>query len=206
MPEANWSTLLKKTETGRSQSPIPFVSPGPAAADPAHETIMSQTPGDSGQPRGAFKDVKRLQTDGAASVEELREFLGQLKGKSPQEMLGIVAESGLAKGMLTATIGTVAVLFVFTIGPWAYGELAGEPAQQRAIAKPITAQDPAPNTPIDPASQAAAAAVGDPGSQSPSAVPGSQLDLGAATKALGIGQTKSGEPNLDSLLDKKLDD
>ena len=169
---------------------------------------MSQTSGDSGEPRGAFKDVKRLKADGSASAEELREFLGQLKGKSPQEMLGIVAESGLIKGMMTATIGTVAVLFVFTIGPWAYGELAGEPAQQQAIAKPTTSEDPAPDTPIDAASQAAAAAaaVGDPGSQPPSSVPGSQPDLGAATKARGIGQTKSGEPDLDSLLNKKLDD
>ena len=169
---------------------------------------MSQTPGDSGEPRGAFKDVKRLKADGSASAEELREFLGQLKGKSPQEMLGIVAESGLIKGMMTATIGTVAVLFVFTIGPWAYGELAGEPAQERPIAKPTPSEDPAPDTPIDAASQAAAAAaaVGDPGSQPPSSVPGSQPDIGAATKALGIGQTNSGEPDLDSLLNKKLDD
>jgi len=169
---------------------------------------MSQTPGDSGQPRGAFKDVKRLKADGVASVEELREFLGQLKGKSPQEMLGIVAESGLAKGMVTATIGTVAVLFVFTIGPWAYAELAGESARPQTVAKPTTAEDPASNTLLDPASRAAAAAaaVGDPGSQSPSAVPGAQSDLRAATKALGIEEARSGEPDLDSLLDKKLDD
>ncbi len=169
---------------------------------------MSQIENDSGQPRGAFKDVKRLQTDGVASVEELREFLGQLKGKSPQEMLGIVAESGLVKGMVTATVGTVALLFVFTIGPWAYGELAGEPAQQRAVVTPTPTQDASSQEPVDPATQAAAAAaaVGDPGSQSPSAVPGSQPDLGAATKALGIGQTKTGEPDLDSLLNKKLDD
>ena len=39
---------------------------------------MSQIESDSGQPRGVFKDVKRLQTDGNASVEELREFLGEL--------------------------------------------------------------------------------------------------------------------------------
>ena len=169
---------------------------------------MSETPGDSAKPQGAFKDVKRLKADGTASVEELREFLGQLKGKSPQEMLGIMAESGLVKGMVTATIGTVAVLFVFTIGPWAYAELAGEPAQQRAAAKPTAAEDPSPKTPIDAASQAAAAAaaVGDPGSQSASSVPGSQSNLGAATKAMGIGEAKSGEPNLDSLLNKKLND
>ena len=169
---------------------------------------MSQIESDSGQPRGVFKDVKRLQTDGTASVEELREFLAQLKGKSPQEMLGIVAESGLVRGMVTATIGMVAVLFVFTIGPWAYGELAGEPVQPQAASRPATAQDSTPPAPVDPATQAAAAAaaVGDPGTKTSSAAPASQPDLGAATKALGIGEAKSGEPNLDALLNKKLDD
>ncbi|MDP7277973.1 MAG: hypothetical protein QF363_21010 [Planctomycetaceae bacterium] len=168
---------------------------------------MSQIESDSGQPRGVFKDVKRLQTDGTASVEELREFLERLKGKSPQEMLGIVAESGLVKGMVTATIGTMVVLLVFTIGPWAYGELAGEPVQPQTLAKPAPATTPNPQAAIDPATQAAAAAasVADPGSQPPAAASG-QPDLGAATKALGIGETKTGEPNLDSLLDKKLDD
>ena len=169
---------------------------------------MSQIESDSGQPRGVFKDVKRLQTDGNASVEELREFLAELKGKSPQEMLGIVAESGLVKGMVTATIGMVAVLFVFTIGPWAYNELAGEPVQPQATAQPAAAQNSAPQGPVDPATQAAAAAaaVGNPGAQASSAAPASQADLGAATKALGIGEAKSGEPNLDALLNKKLDD
>ena len=169
---------------------------------------MSQIESDSGQPRGVFKDVKRLQTDGNASVEELREFLAQLKGKSPQEMLGIVAESGLVKGMVTATIGMVAVLFVFTIGPWAYNELAGEPIQPQAVAQPAAAQNSSPQAPVDPATQAAAAAaaVGNPGAQASSAAPASQADLGAATKALGISETKSGEPNLDALLNKKLDD
>ena len=163
--------------------------------------------GDPGQPTGMFKDIKRLRTDGTASVEELRQFLRQLKGKSPQEMLGIVSESGLVKGMVTATIGTMAVLFVFTIGPWAYGELAGEPAQPRTVARPAPAGNPATPSAIDPATQAAAAAasVGDPGSPSAAAVPG-QPDLGAATKALGIGETRTGEPDINSLLDKKLDD
>ena len=169
---------------------------------------MSQIESDSGQPRGVFKDVKRLQTDGNASVEELREFLAELKGKSPQEMLGIVAESGLVKGMVTATVGMVAVLFVFTIGPWAYNELAGEPVQPQAAVPPAAAQNPAPQAPVDPATQAAAAAaaVANPGAQASSAAPASQADLGTATKALGIGETKSGEPNLDALLNKKLDD
>ncbi len=165
---------------------------------------MSQ---DETTPKGVFKDVKRLQTDGAASVDELREFLGGLKGKSPQEMLGIMAESGLVKGLVQATIGTVAVLFVFTIGPWAYGELAGSPAQPETVARPAPVQQPDPDEAVDPAARAAAAAAAVPDSGATSkAVAKRQPDLGAATKALGIGDTKKGEPDLDALLNKKLDD
>ena len=97
---------------------------------------MSQPENETGQPQGMFKDVKRLRSDGTASVEELRAFLGELKGRSPQEMLGIMAESGLFRGMVSATIATVALLFVFTIGPWAYGELAGEPEQAKTATRP----------------------------------------------------------------------
>ena len=167
---------------------------------------MSQAENETGQPQGMFKDVKRLRSDGTASVEELRAFLGELKGRSPQEMLGIMAESGLVRGMVSATIATVALLFVFTIGPWAYGELAGEPEQAKTATRPVPADSAAAKTPADLATQAASAAasVGDPGSTPPA--PAGQPDLGAASKALGISEAKTGEPNLDSLLDKKLDD
>lgn len=167
---------------------------------------MSQAENETGQPQGMFKDVKRLRSDGTASVEELRAFLGELKGRSPQEMLGIMAESGLVRGMVSATIATVALLFVFTIGPWAYGELAGEPEQAKTATRPEPADSAAAKTPVDLATQAASAAasVGDPGSTPPA--PAGQPDLGAASKALGISEAKTGEPNLDSLLDKKLDD
>ena len=169
---------------------------------------MSQAENETGQPRGMFKDVKRLRSDGTKSVEELRAFLGELRGRNPQEMLGIMAESDLVRGMISATIATVLLLFVFTIGPWAYGELAGEPGQPRAAAPPAAAGNASSETPVDLATQAAAAAtsVADPSAAPAAAVPGGQPDLGAATKALGIGEAKTGEPNLDSLLDKKLDD
>ena len=39
---------------------------------------MSQAENETGQPQGMFKDVKRLRSDGTASVEELRAFLGEL--------------------------------------------------------------------------------------------------------------------------------
>ena len=111
---------------------------------------MSQMREEQDRPTGMFKDVKRLKSDGSASVEELRQILDQLRGKSPQEMLGLVAERGLFRGMITATIGMVAILFVFTVGPWAYDSMAGETPRQRAAAQrqPATPKpEPSPSQP-----------------------------------------------------------
>ena len=40
-------------------------------------------------------DLRELKTNSSATVQELQEFLSQLRGKSPQEMLGVVASSQL---------------------------------------------------------------------------------------------------------------
>ncbi|GIS57985.1 MAG: hypothetical protein CM1200mP2_02100 [Planctomycetaceae bacterium] len=151
---------------------------------------MSQAENETGQPQGMFKDVKRLRSDGTASVEELRAFLGELKGRSPRRCWGSWPESGLVRGMVSATIATVALLFVFTIGPWAYGELAGEPEQVKTATRPAPAASAAAKgPPVDPATQAASAAasVGAPGFDATGhrTPPGPKPDLGAANQGPG---------------------
>jgi hypothetical protein len=65
----------------------------------------------------------RVATNSAATMEELRDFLGQMKGRNPQEVLGLVAESGLAKGVLTAAAWTVVLIAIFTVGPYTYSQI-----------------------------------------------------------------------------------
>ncbi|MFP6900158.1 MAG: hypothetical protein VCA36_04400, partial [Opitutales bacterium] len=57
------------------------------------------------------RDLERMGKNSQAVVGELREFLATLKGKSPKEMMGSVAESNLIQSTLIAT-GIIFVLLV----------------------------------------------------------------------------------------------
>ena len=60
--------------------------------------------GEELQPTGG--GLKRLVADGSESVAELREFMGSLRGKSVQEVLGAVANSSLIRSTLLAAVAT----------------------------------------------------------------------------------------------------
>jgi hypothetical protein len=142
---------------------------------------------------GPLKDLRSVHSNGAASLGELREFLGTLHGKSPQEVIGIVSTSLLVQSMLIAVAGTLAILFVFTLGPYL---VYGPPQARQAAKKPAPA-------PAQPAAAAAAAA------PATGTDPTSQPDAEAAAKVLGIDEAKPADPtknpldnpNLDKLLD-----
>ncbi len=151
------------------------------------------------QPRtvGIAGDLKRLKADSGATATELREFLSHLKGRSPQEVMGVVAESNLFRSILTATAGCVVLLVVFTIVPYALSSRSASVSEKPAAAAV---------TPTNEAPTAAAQAAASP-AESAAAVPG-EPDLERAAKAMGIGGTAEADPNtnpLDSKLDKLLD-
>ena len=141
------------------------------------------------------RDVETLHVNGSASLAELKEFLGTLHGKSPQEVIGIVSSSLLLQSLGIATVATIALLAVFTIGPYlAYGP----PPAKEAAKKPVDAAQAQP--PAAAPATAAAAAAGASG----------EPDAEAAAKAMGIDEAKSADPNqnpldkgpnLDNLLD-----
>lgn len=64
------------------------------------------------------RDIERLGKNGQAVVGELREFLAGLKGKSPKEMMGAVAESQLGKSLVSATVLMAVLLFVLSAVPF----------------------------------------------------------------------------------------
>ena len=49
-----------------------------------------------------MSEMKRLKTEASATTSELREFIRGLKGRSPQEVMGIMAGNSLMQAMLTA--------------------------------------------------------------------------------------------------------
>jgi hypothetical protein len=144
---------------------------------------------------GPLKEAKNLHVNGAASVAELKEFLATLKGRNPQEVIGIISSSMLIQSLAIATAATLALLVVGTVGPYL---IYGPPKPKVAASKPNAA--PAKEAPD--ASKAAAAAPAD-GTKS-------NADAAKAAKALGMDEVKEADPtknpldkgpNIDNLLD-----
>jgi hypothetical protein len=155
--------------------------------------MTTRTPHDPPRPAGGIAgDLKRVRRDGGATIGELREFIGQMRGRSPQEVLGMVSTSELVRGVIIATIGTVAFFALFTIGPYLTAEPpAKKPGDKNA---PAVANDNKVTTP----------AAGVAGTDTKK----TDTDLDAAAKALKIDEVKTADPNsnpLDKDLDKLLD-
>lgn len=88
-------------------------------------------------PRGLARDIHRAKHGAKASADELREFVKQLKGRSPQEMLGIVAESGLVRATALASVITLVFMVAFTVGPYFWNQW--NPKKPVAVAPPAAA-------------------------------------------------------------------
>ncbi|QDU92953.1 hypothetical protein [Lignipirellula cremea] len=151
------------------------------------------------EPQGA---MGKLKNDTSESISELRDFLGRMRGKNPQEVLGAVANSGLVATTLGAGAVCAALLFGMSLLSWSMKEPAAEtaaaaPAETAPAADQAATEDAA-ATSAD-ASAAAAnttAAADDPDQGTASGDP--TLDR------MGIGETKTAAPT-DNPLDKGID-
>jgi hypothetical protein len=139
-------------------------------------------------------DFRNLRTHGGATLEELKEFLGNLRGKSPQEVIGIVSSSMLIQSTLIATGVTIVLMIVFTVGPYlVWGPPEGKPAQTPVVATPVA---PAPAPAV--AAKAETKSDGTPSSE----------DAAKAVKAMGMDEAKAADPKTNPLekdFDKLLD-
>ena len=143
---------------------------------------------------GAMQDYRALRENTAASVGELREFLGRLKGRSPQEVMGIVAHSSLVRGISIATAGTLVLLCAFTIGPWVLAD--DKQADQTAQNNQPVSDNQSDQQPVTAADQGTTDS--DP----------NEPDVERAAAAMGIDKTETAPPDknpLDSKLDNLLD-
>lgn len=139
-----------------------------------------------------LRDMENLKQNGAASLDELKTFLGGLKGRSPQEVVGIVSTSLLVQSMVVSTLATLGILAVFTVGPYL---VYGPPKEKKTAAVPPPAAAPA---------NAPAAATADTGKAGELTTE----DKSKALQKMGIDETKTADPNqnpleknLDNLLD-----
>jgi hypothetical protein len=147
---------------------------------------------DSNGGKGIVRDMRRIRAGSAMTAAELREFIRQFKGKSPQEVLGTVAQSGLSRAVGLATIGCVALVAVFTILPYAWGKVL--PVESKPERKPTAA----------PAAPAAAASEPRPAAspQTATAAPSPAVNAGQdLLEKLGEGDAKTSDPRSNPLED-----
>lgn len=131
-------------------------------------------------------DFRQVRENGGATVDELRAFLKQLKGRSPQEMLGIVAASQLVRAIGVSTAVVVAGLIVFTAIPYAMGG-DEEPTQEATTQPPVPQKAPAQPSPTS----------------TPSKPDGGTVPENANLGKLGVDETKEAPPNVNPLEEKK---
>jgi hypothetical protein len=133
-------------------------------------------------------NLRKLKRNTDATASELREFLAEMRGKSPREMLGAVATSDLGKSLVQASIGVAVAIAIFTVVPFAFGKMfakddpAGAPPASATAESGAGAGSDARSTPPEPAL--------DPDAKSPKAI-----------DALGIGESKESPLTVNPLED-----
>lgn len=135
--------------------------------------------------KGLKGDVQRLKANSTATADELRAFVAGLKGRSPQEVLGIVSETGLFRGVVQATVGCVVLIAALTVLPWAFADEKPEKPVETAAAP----QTPATSGAETPATGTGTVAAAKPG----------QVDPAAAIKAMGEDEVKPANAAVDPL-------
>ena len=68
------------------------------------------------------RDLKNLKGYSSATVDELRDFMKQMRGKSPAEMLGAIAQSTLVRSLIVSTVSIVAILFTLTAASYFFAD------------------------------------------------------------------------------------
>ena len=135
-----------------------------------------------------MRNIHNLKNNGSASITELKEFLGTLKGKDPQEVIGIVSSSMLIQSLVMAVVATVIFLAIFTVGPYfVYG-----PPKSKDLATKQAAPDKENKESAAKTDAASPAATTD-------AAKSNSPDASKAAKALGIDEVKEADPNKNPL-------
>lgn len=154
---------------------------------------MSDAP-ETRPPRGLARDIHRAREGAKASAAELREYVAKFRGKSPQEMLGLVAGSSLVQGTVLATVITVVFLAAFTVGPYVWNKLS-PPVAKASPPKPATAAP----APTPPASAPAASATAPAPAPTAAAAPSNAVPPDPVLNRLGIGEAKTADPKKNPL-------
>jgi len=101
------------------------------------------------EPMASVKgDLKNLKSNTSATAGELRQFLNEMRGQTPKEMLGTIAQSDLVRSVTISAASICGLLLAMSV--IAYGirdEEAANPKKKDADKSPAKAATPNPATP-----------------------------------------------------------
>ena len=132
------------------------------------------------------RDVKTIKKNTSTVANELNKFLVEIRGKSPNEMLGAFAKSSLVQSGITATIILFCLLAITTIIPFVLNK--------NKISKPNITIDTSVNTsqPITPKKTITTQIPNNSATNKP--VKTTSKEQESVAKTLGIGESKEGAP------------
>lgn len=109
---------------------------------------MSDETPDQSPMSSPINDVRKLKANSSASADELMQWLTKMRGKSPQEVLGAVASSGLFKSTVQGAFLLATIILVWTAAAWGWdnyvvaeAEVADEPVVEEQTAPETTIPD-----------------------------------------------------------------
>lgn len=150
--------------------------------------------------------LRAASASGSANAAELEALLKQLRGKSPQEALGVVARSGLAASLVIATIGTMVLLAIGTVVPYLWSKWPAGSDQAAGTNTPVSTESATPTTTPAPGNSApnAPATAANNFSTPPtkSTVASKEPDIDGFAKKMGVGDVKKSDPRVNPLDDK----
>jgi len=115
---------------------------------PARGGVADEPRGAGVQPMASMsRDFKNIKRNSAATADELRGFMREMRGKSPSEMLGAIAQSTLVRSLVIATASLAVLMLVLTVVPFLMAE---KPDPDPTVAGPPKPDSPA-KTKLNPA-------------------------------------------------------
>ena len=90
---------------------------------PSKEAVASGLRGTGVHPMASMsRDLKNIKRNSASTANELRGFMREMRGKSPTEMLGAIAQSTLIQSLVIATASLAVLMLVLTVVPFLMAE------------------------------------------------------------------------------------
>ena len=100
-------------------------------------------------------DVRNLKRNSSATAGELREFMREMRGKSPAEMLGAIAQSTLVRSLMVSTASIAALMLTLTAVPYFMADeetdkTQPQPEANDAVAPAANSNPATPAPPVTP--------------------------------------------------------